>query len=120
MTGTPMRLLLAFCFMLASLPAAAQQGPMQAMLQTHAEDLAKPSRRTIQPVIDDLAASGLPQMTSFLEAWSDKGIVQHDADGLFFYGEREGDLYVLRSVEDGSDAGEVGRREATELKPNAG
>ncbi|MDB2407489.1 urea ABC transporter permease subunit UrtB [Jannaschia sp.] len=93
---------------------------MQTLLQTHAEDLAKPSRRTIQPVLDDLAASGLPQMTSFLEAWSDKGVVQRDDDGLFFYGVRDGDIYALRSVEDGSEAGEVGRREATELKPNAG
>ncbi|UWQ17244.1 urea ABC transporter permease subunit UrtB [Jannaschia sp. M317] len=115
-----MRLLIALAFLLLPLPALAQDGPMQTLLQTHSADLAKPSRRTIQPVLDDLAASGLPQMTGFLESWADKGVVQRDADGLFFYGTREGDVYALRSVEDGSEAGEVGRRDATELKPNAG
>ncbi|MBT8413716.1 MAG: urea ABC transporter permease subunit UrtB [Boseongicola sp.] len=103
-----------------SFPAHAESGPMQTLLQEYAEDLAKPSRRTIQPVLDDLAASGLPAMTGFLEAWADKGVVQRDEDGLFFYGERDGDIYRLRSLEDGADVGEVGRREATELKPNSG
>ena len=101
-------------------PLLAQNGPVQTLLQIHAEDIAKPSRRSIQPVLDDLAASGLPQMTGFFEAWSDKGVVQREEDGLFFYGERDGDIYRLRSVEDGEDAGEVGRREASELKPNSG
>ena len=103
-----------------SFQAHAQDGPMQTLLQTYAEDIAKPSRRTIQPVLDDLAASGLPAMTGFLEAWADKGVVQRDEDGLFFYGERDGDIYRLRSLEDGSEAGEIGRREASELKPNSG
>ena len=55
-----------------------------------------------------------------LEAWADKGVVQREEDGLFFFGKREGDVYVLRSVEDGEPAGEVGRRDAKELKPNSG
>ncbi|SDZ17145.1 amino acid/amide ABC transporter membrane protein 1, HAAT family [Jannaschia faecimaris] len=112
-------LLLAISVVLPTL-AQAQDGPMQTLLQTHAADIAKPSRRTIQPVLDDLAAGGLPAMTTFLEAWADKGVVQRDEDGLFFYGDREGDVYNLRSVEDGAEAGTVGRRDATELKPNAG
>ncbi len=108
---------LLFC---VAVPALAQNGPVQAFLQVHAEDIAKPSRRTIQPVLDDLAASGLPQMTEFLEAWANKGVVQRLEDGLFFYGERDGDTYSLRSLEDGEDAGEIGRRAANELKPNSG
>ncbi len=110
-------LLLGLCL---ALPAQAQEGAVQTLLQSHADDIAKPSRRTIQPVLDDLAASGLPGIPPFLEAWADKGIVQRDADGLFFYGDRDGDAYALRSVEDGTDAGTAGRREASELKPNAG
>ncbi|MEM8849181.1 MAG: urea ABC transporter permease subunit UrtB, partial [Pseudomonadota bacterium] len=93
---------------------------VQTLLQTHAEDVASPSRRTIQPVLDDLAASGLPAMPDFLEAWADRGVVQRASDGLFFFGERDGDVYALRSVEDGSDAGTVARREADQLRPNAG
>ncbi len=116
-----MRILSLLAILLSfSVPAHAESGPMQTLLQTYAGDIADPSRQTIQPVLDDLAASGLPAMTGFLESWADKGVVQRDADGLFFYGERDGDVYRLRSLEDGAEAGEVGRREATELKPNAG
>jgi urea transport system permease protein len=114
-----MRLLLALALLLLPLPVLAQ-GAVQDLLQTHAEDVAEPSRRTIQPVLDDLAASGLEAMPDFLEAWADREVVRRDADGLFFFGAREGDVYVLRSVEDGSDVGTVDRREATELRPNAG
>ncbi|MBT8457626.1 MAG: urea ABC transporter permease subunit UrtB [Rhodobacteraceae bacterium] len=112
--------LIALFLFCVSAQAHAQGGPVQTLLQTHVDDIAKPSRRTIQPVLDDLAASGRPEMVGFLEAWANKGIVQREEDGLFFYAERDGDIYRLRSVEDGQDAGEVGRREATELKPNSG
>ena len=114
------RFLAVLCLMSLALPGHAQNGPVQALLQAHAEDVAKPSRRTIQPVLDELAASGLPAMPAFLEAWADKGVVRREADGLFFFGTREGDDYVLRSVEDGAAAGTVPRREADQLKPNAG
>ncbi|NNL18833.1 MAG: urea ABC transporter permease subunit UrtB, partial [Boseongicola sp.] len=116
-----MRILSLIAFLFCFAPSVqAENGPVQTALQTHAEDIAKPSRRTIQPVLDDLAASGLPEMTGFLEAWAHKGIVRREADGLFFFGQREGDVYRIRSLEDGRDVGEIGRREAKELKPNAG
>ncbi|MBM2578108.1 urea ABC transporter permease subunit UrtB [Jannaschia sp. Os4] len=116
-----MRLLLALAAAaLLAPPAAAQDGPVQTLLQTHAEAIAAPSRRTIQPVLDDLANSGLPAMPAFLEAWADRGVVRRNADGLFFLGTRDGDAYALRSIEDGADAGTVARREAEQLRPNAG
>ena len=118
-----MRFILALALALvlgAIAPAGAQDGPVQALLQSHADDIAKPSRRTIQPVLDDLAGSGLAQMPEFLEAWADKGVVRHEADGLFFFGRRDGDAYVLRSVEDGAEVGRIGRRDVAQLKPNAG
>ncbi|MEM7710904.1 MAG: urea ABC transporter permease subunit UrtB, partial [Pseudomonadota bacterium] len=116
-----MRLLLALALIVAPLAALSQDiGPVQSLLQTHAEQIADPSRRTIQPVLDDLAASELPAMPAFLEAWADRGIVQRDSDGLFFLGTRDGDVYALRSVEDGSEAGTIARGEADQLRPNAG
>ena len=115
-----MRLLLVLAACLLGWPASAQTGPVQAVLQAHAADIAKPSRRTIQPVLDALAESELPPMQAVLEAWADKRLLQRASDGLFFLGAREGDGYALRSVEDGTEAGTVARREATELKPNAG
>ncbi len=116
------RLLLVLSFLLSclTLPALAQTGPVQTALQAHADQIADPSRRTIQPVLDDLAASGAPGMPGFLEAWEDRRALQRDSDGLFFTGERDGDIYNLLSVEDGSDAGTAPRDDITELKPNAG
>jgi urea transport system permease protein len=114
--------ILALMMLTLALPAQAQgaPGPVQTLLQTHAEQIADPSRRTIQPVLDDLSASGLAAMPDVLEAWADRGLVQRQADGLFFYGTRDGDVYALRSVEDGAEVGTVGRREADQLRPNAG
>ncbi|MGB3407254.1 MAG: urea ABC transporter permease subunit UrtB, partial [Jannaschia sp.] len=120
-----MRLLLALALSLFTLPALAQTGPVQtgsvqALLQIHADDIASPSRQTIQPVLDDLAGSGLPAMPDFLEGWAARSVVQRNGDGLFFFGQRQGDDYALRSVEDGTDAGTVPRSEASEVRPNAG
>ncbi|MGC1262111.1 MAG: urea ABC transporter permease subunit UrtB [Jannaschia helgolandensis] len=107
------------CVCLA-LPAAAQDAGVQVLLQTYSDQIAKPSRQTIQPVLDALTSSDIPTMPDFLEAWADKRVVQRDADGAVFYGKREGDTWVLQSVEDGADAGTAARRDVSELKPNAG
>ncbi len=105
-------------------PAAAQvpDGPVQALLQVHAEAVEDPSRLTIQPTLDALAASGLAGMPAFLEGWADRRAVRREADGAFFLATRGdgGEGWRLASVEDGSDAGEAGRREVSELRPNAG
>ncbi len=95
-------------------PAASHAQSLQDILQTHTEEVAKPGRRSVGVVLDDLAASGLPQAVTFLEAWRDREIVQRDADGLFF-----------RSVEDSLvdlDTGEtVGPAEnVSAVRPNGG
>ncbi|KIT17437.1 urea ABC transporter permease subunit UrtB [Jannaschia aquimarina] len=104
----------------AASPAAAQEGPLQAVLQTNASEVERASRRSVGEVLEALAETGSPQLRAFLEAWSDRRIVMRDEDGLFFFGERDGDIYRLSDIDTGEPAGEVGRREATELRPNAG
>ncbi|MEO0486381.1 MAG: urea ABC transporter permease subunit UrtB [Pseudomonadota bacterium] len=74
-------LVLALCM---TLPKAAVAGPLQDILQTHADEVLKPGRRSVGVVLDDLVGSGLPEALTFLEAWRDREIVQRDADGLFF------------------------------------
>ncbi|MFQ6552543.1 urea ABC transporter permease subunit UrtB [Aestuariibius insulae] len=116
-----MRLIFVFVLSLTMVsPATAQTGTLQEALQVHAEDIASPSRRTIQPVLDDLAASQLPGMPRFLERWAAREVVQRDADGLFFYGERDGDDYILTSIEDETEAGISPRGGTSEVRPNAG
>jgi len=68
------RILLAIFLIMAGLSPAAAQTTLQDILQTHAAEVAKPGRRSVPVVLDDLVASGLPQVTPFLEAWQDKRI----------------------------------------------
>ncbi|MEM8538275.1 MAG: urea ABC transporter permease subunit UrtB, partial [Pseudomonadota bacterium] len=77
-------LFLALMLSFGVLPATASAQTLQDVLQAHAEEVAKPSRRSVGVLLDDLAASGLPQAVDFLEAWRDREIVQREADGLFF------------------------------------
>ncbi|MEM9351120.1 MAG: urea ABC transporter permease subunit UrtB [Pseudomonadota bacterium] len=106
-------LFLAFALSLM-LPKSAEAGPLQDILQTHAEEVLKPGRRSVGVVLDDLIGSGLPEAVTFLEAWRDREIVQRETDGLFF-----------RSVDDALfdlDTGEsVGPDEdTTSSRPNGG
>ncbi|WP_417258946.1 urea ABC transporter permease subunit UrtB [Celeribacter sp.] len=91
---------------------------LQPILQDHAAEIAKPSRTSIGETLDDIAASGLPQATDFLEQWSDKNIWQN-ADGSFFIGSLSGDSVVLRDIDTGAEI-TVPKGDVTQLKPNGG
>ncbi|WP_417269694.1 urea ABC transporter permease subunit UrtB [Celeribacter sp.] len=91
---------------------------LQPILQDHAAEIAKPSRTSIGETLDDIAASGLPQATDFLEQWSDKNIWQN-ADGSFFIGSLSGDSVVLRDIDTGEEI-TVPKGDVTQLKPNGG
>ena len=98
------------------LPASAQN--LQALLQTHAAEITKPSRKTVSTALDDLAASGLPQVPVFLEQWSDKNIWKR-GDGTFFIGTASGDTLALTDVDSGATS-RAPKDGFTQLKPNGG
>ena len=83
------RILLAIALCLGTVTAAQAQ-ELQAILQSHADEIAKPSRKTVNVALEDLIASGLPSVPGFLEAWVEKSVWQRD-DGRFFIGTAEGD-----------------------------
>ena len=114
--------LICACQMIFAQNAAAQDlGPLQKVLQTHAKDVAKPSRKTIQPVIDAIVASGLDTVPGFLSAWADKSVWQRQEDGLFFFGEEVAKrTYALTDVDSGVVVGEAAKKELKQLKPNSG
>ncbi len=99
--------------------ALAQAQDLQPVLQDHADEIAKPSRSSVSTALDALIASGLPQVTPFLEAWTDKGIWQRDADGMFFYGNAKGSDLTLRNIDTGAET-TVSTVGHTELRPNGG
>ena len=91
---------------------------LQSILQTHATEIAKPSRTTVGETIDAIAASGLPHVTEFLEQWSKKNIWQR-SDGSFFVATAAGDSLALIDVD--TQAKTIGSKsDFKQLKPNGG
>ena len=111
------RFMLACLIFLGGITAASAQD-LQTLLQTNASEIAKPSRKSVGIVLDELAASGLPQVTSFLEQWSDKNVWQRE-DGLFFIAQAEGDKLTLTNIDNG-DVSTGAKAEFKQLKPNGG
>ncbi len=115
---------LALCFacqMAFAQNTHANLGPLQAVLQEHAQNVAKPSRKTITPVIDAIVASHLENVPAFLEAWQAKEVWQRKSDGGFFYGEEVAKrTYALRDFDTDMIVGEFAKKELKQLKPNSG
>lgn len=110
-------LIIACAMSIAALSAAAQD--LQALLQTHADEVAKPSRRTVEKVVQDLAQSGLEAAPEFLIRWQNKEVYQSKVDGLFYYVSGS-DPYTLIDVESGQEVGTSRKSNVVQLKPNAG
>jgi urea transport system permease protein len=113
-----MRRLMIACVLLISSAVTASAQDLQSLLQTHADEIAKPSRNSVGVVMDDLVASGLPQVTVFLEQWSDKNIWQRD-DGIFVFGIADRDTLTWTSIDD-NNAGTATTDTHKQLKPNGG
>ncbi|MEW9920464.1 urea ABC transporter permease subunit UrtB [Marimonas sp. MJW-29] len=106
-----------------ALPAAAQDAasPIQTLLQEHAEEIRKSSRRTIGPAIDALAASGLRDAQVVLEQWQNKDMWVDEETGLFVFAEKV-DRNTLRifDVAGGAEVGVFSKDRYDQLKPNSG
>ena len=113
-----MRLLLAL--MLLWMPMATSAQSLQDILAVHAEEVAKPSRRSVGTLLDDLVASGLPQVPQFLEAWQAKNAWQRKEDGAVFLGKAADVGIALTDIDSGADVGVAAKSELKQLKPNGG
>jgi urea transport system permease protein len=109
-------LVAALCW-LAPLPALAQEAA--AIVAQNRDQIEKPSRQTIGPVIAELAGSGDPMADDILSAWADKRLVIRKSDDAMFLSVPEGDGFALTGL-DGAVAGTAAKADLTELKPNAG
>ncbi len=113
-----MRSFLTAVLMFVSFASVATAQDLQSILQTHAEEVAKPSRNSVSVVLDDLAASGLPQVTEFLEKWAEKE-VWRGQDGLFYFGAEDDDVLTWASV-DTDETGTAPADNYSQIKPNGG
>lgn len=94
---------------------------LQALLQRFADDIAKPSRRTIGAVIDEITASGLPGVPVFLQVWGDRELYLHEPDGLFYAIEEQGDdQAALIELSSGDQVAVVNEDDLDQIRPNSG
>ncbi len=111
------RFLIALTLMLGFGHAAPAQ-ELQTLLQTHVDEIANPSRRSVGPVLDDLVASGLPGLPVFLERWAQREVWQ-DPDGLFVFGADDGDALAVTDIDTGQQT-TASKDGFTQLRPNGG
>ncbi|MGZ2258564.1 urea ABC transporter permease subunit UrtB [Roseobacter sp. A03A-229] len=111
------RFLLAIALCLGALTQA-QADDLQQILQVHADEMTKPSRRSVGVLLDDLVDSGLPQVPGFLEEWADKNVWKSPG-GLFFFGQPDGDDISLTDL-DTDEVKTEPRDGFIQLKPNGG
>ena len=104
--------------MLVGFSPAAQAQDLQNLLQSHAQEVADPGRRTVSAVLDDLAVSGIPQVATFLEQWQEKNVWQN-SEGLFFIATEDGDTLTLTDIDGGTQT-TAPAAGFTQLKPNGG
>ncbi len=105
----------------AVLAQDAPSSPIQALLQEHRALLEKSSRKTIQPAIDALRDSGLPEAQDVLEKWQAKELWQRKDDKLFFFAEKiDSKTYALADIATGEAVGEIPKKGLNQLKPNSG
>lgn len=91
---------------------------LQQLLQTHADEVSKPSRKSVHVLLDDLSASGLPQVSEFLEEWAARNIWKRD-DGLFFIAQAQGEDLSLTDIDTGAQS-VAPKSGFTNIKPNGG
>ena len=115
--------LLLLCVLVLPFRAEAQDmdAPIQQLLQTHGEIIAKSSRRTIAPAIDALASSGMAEAQVVLQRWQDKEMwYDKDTRTFVFAEEIENRQLRLLDVSDGSEIGIAEKKAYKQLKPNSG
>lgn len=114
-----LRAILLALTLLFTLNAPVQAETVVEIVAANSDQIAKPSRQTIGPVIDALVASPDPLSNVFLQAWMDKALGLRKSDGALFFLEPAAAGYRLRDLS-GADAGEAAKSDISELKPNAG
>ena len=112
------RALLCLVCLLASVSVASAQN-LQPILQAHADEVAKPSRSSVNGVLDDLATSGSPRAAVFLEQWAEKNVWRNEDSGHFFFAREKGDTLALEDIDTGKET-TAPAQGFTQIKPNGG
>ncbi|MDS9466577.1 urea ABC transporter permease subunit UrtB [Paracoccus sp. MBLB3053] len=112
-------LALAFVALILPLAAQAQSQDLAAVITEYRDQIEKPSRQTVGPVVEAIAATG-PQGAALLQAWSDRMLGLRKSDGLLVIAASNGDGLTLTDAVTGAELGAVPEDEVSLLRPNSG
>jgi len=114
------RLILALALVLGCFPATGLLAQdLQSQLQTHGDQIADPSSRTIGTVLGDLVDRAHPDLPEFLEQWGARNVWRADDTALFFIAREAGNDLRLRDVDTGTET-TAPKAGFTQLRPNGG
>ena len=103
--------LVAFAALLTlALPSHAQD--LGAVIAENREQIEKPSRQTVEPVVQAIAATG-PQGAALLQAWGDRALGLRKSDGLLV-------IVADDKLTDAATGAELPPEDVTMLRPNSG
>lgn len=109
-----MRLFLFFVALAACLTLAVQSHAQDlgAVVAQHRDQIEKPSRQSIGPVVQAIAATG-PQGAALLQAWGDRALALRKSDGLLV-------IVAGDSLTDAVTGASLPAQDVTMLRPNSG
>ncbi|PZO66801.1 MAG: urea ABC transporter permease subunit UrtB [Paracoccus denitrificans] len=119
-----MRLLPLLCALLALMftfvtGAVAQTTDLSAVVTQNRDLIEKPSRQTVGPVVEAIAAAG-PQGGALLRAWEARELGLRKSDDLLVITRKDGDDLALTDAVTGADLGAAASDAVTILRPNSG
>ncbi len=96
-------------------------GPIQDLLQKNGDLIRKSSRKTIGPVIDTIAASGLEHAPLVLQRWQAREMWYRKADNIFVFAEKaESKTIRIFDIAGENEIGVFPKKDFKQLKPNGG
>ena len=118
-----MRVFVIIIFALLAIPvhSFAETKTIQDILQENRKLIIKSSRKTIEPAIEAIVTSGLPQAKKVLQTWQNKDLWLRKEDGLFFQAKKiDNKTYELIDLENNKIIVQESKSNLKQIKPNSG
>ena len=110
-----------YAFLAIPVHSFAETKPIQDILQENRKLIMKSSRKTIEPAIEAIVTSGLPQAKKVLQTWQNKDLWLRKEDGLFFQAKKiDNKTYELIDLENNKVIDQYSKSNLKQIKPNSG
>ena len=114
-------IIIIYAFLAIPVHSFAETKPIQDILQENRKLIIKSSRKTIEPAIEAIVTSGLPQAKSVLQTWQNKDLWLRKKDGLFFQAKKiDNKTYELIDLQNNKVIDQDSKSNLKQIKPNSG